>query len=141
MGYTLKNKKIKKTTFISTAVLSIIIGFSSCDFLDDFGGGGTPPKEIGPDPIVIAHRGAQSVYPGHTIEAYTRAIELGTDFIEPDLVMTKGSVLITRHEPFMSGATNVSDLPQFANLRIPKNLDGADGADWFASDFTLAEIK
>ena len=132
---------MKKTRFISTALLSIMIGFSSCDFLDDFGGGGTPSEETGPDPIVIAHRGAQSVYPEHTIEAYTRAIELGADFIEPDLVMTKDSVLIARHEPFMSGTTNVSDLPQFANLRTTKNLDGKEVTDWFASDFTLAEIK
>ncbi|WP_394746831.1 hypothetical protein [Spongiimicrobium salis] len=71
---------MKKTTLVSAAFLLIMVGFSSCDFLDDFGGGGRPPEEKPSDPIVIAHRGAQSIYPEHTIEAYTRAIELGGRF-------------------------------------------------------------
>ena len=37
-------------------------------------------------PLVIAHRGASGHRPEHTIEAYTLAIEMGADVIEPDLV-------------------------------------------------------
>ncbi len=122
-------------------ILFMLIGFSSCDKLDDFIGGGGNPEEDAKKPLVIAHRGAQSIFPEHTVEGYKKAIELGADYIEPDLVMTKDSVLIARHEPFMSGTTNVAELPEFANLKTTKNLDGKEVTDWFASDFTLAQIK
>lgn len=126
---------------VPTAILCILIGVSSCDKLDDFLGGGDDPDEEVNGPLVIAHRGAQSIFPEHTLKGYAKAIELGADYIEPDLVMTKDSVLIARHEPFISGTTNVADLPEFAHLKTTKNLDGKEVTDWFASDFTLAEIK
>src|SRR2546425_9134144 len=40
-------------------------------------------------PLVIGHRGAHGYLPAHTLEGYSLAIELGADFIEPDLVSTK----------------------------------------------------
>lgn len=95
----------------------------------------------GKPPLVTGHRGAPGYLPEHTIESYTRAIEAGADFIEPDLVLTKDGVLIARHEPFMSGTTDVADRPEFADRKVKRNLDGVDVEDWFASDFTLAEIK
>ncbi len=95
----------------------------------------------GAPPLVIGHRGASGYLPEHTLESYTRAIELGADFIEPDLVATSDGVLIARHEPTLSGTTNVADLPQFAARRTTKVLDGVPTTDWFASDFTLAEIR
>ena len=49
-------------------------------------------------PIIIAHRGASGERPEHTLASYTLAIEQGADFIEPDLVMTKDGVLVSRHE-------------------------------------------
>ncbi|CAH1672039.1 glycerophosphodiester phosphodiesterase [Chelatococcus asaccharovorans] len=90
---------------------------------------------------VIAHRGASGYRPDHTIEGYKLAIELGADFIEPDVVATKDGVLIVRHEPMLSGTTDVAQRPEFANRKTTKKLDGVDVTDWFAGDFTLAEIK
>jgi len=95
----------------------------------------------GKAPLVIAHRGASGLYPEHTLEAYQAAIDQGADFIEQDLVLTKDQVLICRHEPMLSGTTNVADKPEFASRKNIKNLDGVPTNDWFASDFTLAEIK
>lgn len=94
-------------------------------------------KEI----VIIAHRGAQSILPEHTIEGYKKAIELGADFIEPDLVLTKDGHLIVRHEPMLSGTTNVSEIAEFASLKTTKNVDGKMVTDWFVIDFTLAQIK
>ena len=123
--------------------LSIAATICSCDFIDDQTGQGggpqSPPTET--LPIIIAHRGAQSELPEHTIEGYQRAIELGADYIEPDLVMTKDGHLVVRHEPFLSGTTNVADIPEFATYRTTKNLDGKLVTDWFSTDFTLEEIK
>jgi glycerophosphoryl diester phosphodiesterase len=99
------------------------------------------PTLSGQNPLVIAHRGASGYLPEHTIESYTKAIELGADFIEPDLVMTKDGELVVRHEPMLSGTTNVADIADFASKKTTKNLDGELVTDWFVSDFTLAEIK
>jgi len=93
-------------------------------------------------PLVIGHRGGANGYlPEHTLEAYALGISLGADYIEPDLVATKDGYLIARHEPNLIDTTNVKDLPQFANRRRTVMLDGVATDGFFASDFTLAEIK
>jgi glycerophosphoryl diester phosphodiesterase len=95
----------------------------------------------GKTPIVIGHRGASGELPEHTLGAYKLAIERGADFIEPDLVSTKDGVLIARHEPNLIATTNVKDLAQFASRKTTKMVDGVAEEGFFASDFTLAEIK
>ncbi len=40
-------------------------------------------------PIVIGHRGGSGYRPEHTLASYELAIDLGADFIEPDLISTK----------------------------------------------------
>ena len=93
-------------------------------------------------PLIIAHRGASGDLPEHTIEAYLLAIEQGADYIEPDLVMTKDGILIARHDLYLSTTTNVSELPQYANRRRTNPaMFGGLKQDWWAEDFTLAEIK
>ena len=92
-------------------------------------------------PLIIGHRGASGLLPEHTLEAYALAIEQGADFIEPDLVATKDHHLIARHEPLLNDTTNVLDLPEFAHKKSRKNIDGKTIEGYFASDFTLAEIK
>ncbi|HYU34001.1 MAG TPA: glycerophosphodiester phosphodiesterase [Thermoanaerobaculia bacterium] len=92
-------------------------------------------------PIVIAHRGASGHRPEHTLASYELAIELGADFIEPDLVITRDGVLIARHENEISETTDVSARPEFADRRRTRRIDGAEVTGWFAEDFTLAEIK
>jgi glycerophosphoryl diester phosphodiesterase len=94
-----------------------------------------------PKPLVIGHRGAHGYLPAHTLEGYALAIELGADFIEPDLVATKDGYLIARHEPNLIATTDVSARPEFANRKRKAIIDGAEDEGWFASDFTLKEIK
>ncbi|WP_372526905.1 glycerophosphodiester phosphodiesterase [Piscinibacter sp.] len=93
-------------------------------------------------PLVIGHRGGATGYlPDHTLENYALGIQLGADYVEPDLVATKDGHLIARHEPNLIATTNVKDLPQFASRRRTVMLDGVPDEGFFASDFTLAEIK
>jgi glycerophosphoryl diester phosphodiesterase len=95
----------------------------------------------GQSPIVIGHRGASGELPEHTLAAYKLAIDRGADFIEPDLVSTKDGVLIARHEPNLINTTDVRDRPEFADRKTTKIVDGVAEEGFFASDFTLAEIK
>jgi glycerophosphoryl diester phosphodiesterase len=92
-------------------------------------------------PVIIAHRGASGYRPEHTLVAYQLAIDLGADYIEPDLVITKDGVLIARHENEISGTTDIANHPEFAYLRSTKIIDGEIITGWFTEDFTLAEIK
>ncbi|RQW28569.1 glycerophosphodiester phosphodiesterase [Rhodobacteraceae bacterium CH30] len=99
------------------------------------------PTLSGKAPLVIAHRGASGYLPEHTLEAYARAVELGADYIEPDLVSTKDGVLIARHEPNLKDSTDVASRPEFAERKKKWLVDGVEEEGWFAPDFTLAEIK
>ncbi len=92
-------------------------------------------------PIIIAHRGASAHAPEHTLAAYREAILAGADFIEPDLTLTRDGVLVARHENTLASTTNVAELPQFAERRSTKLLDGTPRNDWFTEDFTLAELR
>jgi glycerophosphoryl diester phosphodiesterase len=99
------------------------------------------PTLDGSAPLVIAHRGASGYRPEHTLASYSLAIEIGADFIEPDLVATRDGHLIARHEPLLDATTDVTRRPEFASRRSTKQLDGKPVTGFFASDFTLAEIK
>lgn len=103
--------------------------------------GGTMQVSIEQPPIVIGHRGASGHRPEHTLAAYKLAIEMGADFIEPDLVSTKDGVLITRHEPNIINTTNVASIAKFAERKTTRSVDGKEEEGFFANDFTLAEIK
>lgn len=98
-------------------------------------------RERNRSPLVIAHRGASGYRPEHTLAAYELAIELGADFIEPDLVSTRDGVLIVRHENEISETTDVAGRPEFRDRRQIKRIDGRDVQGWFTEDFDLAEIK
>ncbi len=92
-------------------------------------------------PLVIGHRGAAGYRPEHTLASYRTAIEMGADYIEPDLVSTRDGVLVARHENLISDTTDVADHPEFADRKTTKVVDGKQLTGWFTEDFTLAELK
>jgi glycerophosphoryl diester phosphodiesterase len=93
------------------------------------------------EPLVIGHRGASGYRPEHTLAAYRLAIEMGADYIEPDLVSTKDRVLVARHEPEIEDTTDVENHPEFAMRRKTKVIDGITFEGFFTEDFTLSELK
>ena len=99
------------------------------------------PTLNGTPPIVVAHRGASGYLPEETLEAYKKAIDLGADVIEFDLISTRDGVLIARHDPNLATSTDVVSHPEFASRKKTTQVDGEIQTGWFASDFTLAEIK
>jgi len=92
-------------------------------------------------PLVIAHRGASGYRPEHTLEAYQLAIEMGADYIEPDLVATRDGHLVARHEPDISQTTDVASRTEFADRKRTVWIDGVETIGWFTVDFTLAELR
>jgi glycerophosphoryl diester phosphodiesterase len=99
------------------------------------------PTLDGALPLVIGHRGACGYLPEHTLASYKKAIEMGADFVEPDLVVTKDGELVARHEPNITATTDVESRPEFAARKTTRKVDGIDETGWFVTDFTLAELK
>jgi glycerophosphoryl diester phosphodiesterase len=98
-------------------------------------------SERGAEPVVIGHRGAPAYRPEHTLGSYRLAIEMGADYIEPDLVSTKDHKLVARHEPNITDTTDVASHPEFAGRQTTKVIDGVSQTGWFTDDFTLAELR
>jgi glycerophosphoryl diester phosphodiesterase len=116
--------------------------FATAIVLAACGGDSAAPFKTltGKEPIVIGHRGSAGTLPEHTLEGYKLAIEQGADYIEPDLVLTKDGVMIARHEPMIDATTDVATkFP--ATRKTTRIVDGDSVTAYFASDFTLAEIK
>ncbi len=81
---------------------------------------GLPLPKNGPI-YVVAHRGVHVGIPENTIPAYRKAAELGVDFVEIDVRVTKDGRLVSCH-----------------NATIDKYVPGKTGK---ISQFTLAELK
>ena len=90
------------------------------------GQAGETEKALHGEPLVIAHRGASGYRPEHTLAAYKLAIDMGADYIEPDLVSTNDGVLVARHENEISGTTDVASHPEFASRFTTKVIDGPE---------------
>jgi glycerophosphoryl diester phosphodiesterase len=88
---------------------------------------------------VVAHRGASAYAPEHTLAAYKLAIEMGADYVEQDLAVTKDGVLICLHDASLERTTNVRLL--FPDRVSTQTIEGKTRKAWLANDFTLAEIK
>lgn len=65
---------------------------------------------------------------------------MGVDAVEPDVVATKDGVLVVRHENEISGTTDVSVHPEFADRKTTKRVDGEALTGWFTEDFTWDEL-
>ena len=87
----------------------------------------------------VAHRGASAYAPEHTLAAYQLAIEMGADYVEQDLAVTRDGVLICLHDASLERTTNVEEL--FPNRVSTQTIEGKTRKAWLANDFTLAEIK
>src|SRR4051812_47702901 len=116
-------------------LLYVAAGFVGAVLMTGTSAGGEPR------PFVIAHRGASGYVPEHTLAGYFIAIQQGSDYVEPDLVITRDGALVARHENEIGGTTDVAAHPEFAARKTTKNIDGESTTGWFTEDFTLAELK
>ncbi len=56
------------------------------------------------NPKIFGHRGCRGLLPENTITAFNKAIELGVDGIEWDVVVNKNNELIISHEPVIDAS-------------------------------------
>ncbi|MGY8813998.1 MAG: glycerophosphodiester phosphodiesterase [Gammaproteobacteria bacterium] len=82
--------------------------------------------------VIIAHRGASGYLPEHTLASKTLAYEMGADYLEQDVVLTRDSIPIVLHDIQLEAVTNVRDV--FPD-RARKDRK------FYAIDFDLDELK
>lgn len=92
-------------------------------------------------PQIIAHRGASGYIPEHSLQAYQLAIDLKTDYIEPDLCLSKDGIFVAMHDLLLDDTTNVASLPQFVDRKTTKIVDGVPTTGYFISDFLYSELQ
>ncbi|UEX89593.1 glycerophosphodiester phosphodiesterase [Staphylococcus ratti] len=79
--------------------------------------------------VTIGHRGASGYAPEHTIASYDKSInEMGSDFLEIDLQMTKDGHLIAMHDETVNRTTNGKGRVDQYTLAELKQLDAGS---WF----------
>ena len=102
-----------------------------------------------PKKILVAHRGASSYAPEHTLESYQLALRQGADFVEQDLQITRDNQLVCLHDLTLERTTNVKEIfpTRFQEEVAPRSPSeqgrgaGSPVRRWYVSDFTLREIK
>lgn len=82
---------------------------------------------------VFGHRGCRGLMPENTLEAFQRAIDLGIDGIEWDVVVNKDKQLIISHEPYIDASYCLDPKGQ--------EIKKTDEKKWNIYKMTTAEIK
>lgn len=80
----------------------------------------------------IAHRGASSYAPENTMSAFTKAVELGFDFIELDVRLSFDDELVVIHDPKVNRTTNGRG---YVHELSTEELRALDAGSWFHSKF------
>ena len=88
--------------------------------------------------IVIAHRGSTYWTPEETEPAFRWARNIGADYLEFDIQLTKDSALVAFHDNTLSRTTNIAEVfPDRAELEINefslKEIRRLDAGSWFNS--------
>lgn len=86
---------------------------------------------------IVAHRGYSSVYPENTIAAFEGALDIGVDYIETDVQMTKdGQIVIFHDEKLKRTAKRKGKISDYTY----EELQEMDVGKWFSADFTGTKI-
>ena len=79
-------------------------------------------------PLVIAHQGGNDIWPGNTLYAFEKAVEIGADVLEMDAHITKDGYIVLMHDETVDDTTDGSGLIEEMTLDELKQLDAA--YDW-----------
>lgn len=76
-------------------------------------------------PLVIAHQGGDGIWPGDTMYAFEKAVEIGADVLEMDAHITKDRQIVLMHDETVDETTNGTGLIEDLTLAELKQLDAA----------------
>ncbi|HJR81916.1 MAG TPA: glycerophosphodiester phosphodiesterase [Anaerolineales bacterium] len=76
-------------------------------------------------PLVIAHQGGDGLWPGDTMYAFEKAVELGVDVLEMDAHITKDGEIVLMHDETVDDTTDGTGLIEDLTLDELKGFDAA----------------
>ncbi|USK48523.1 hypothetical protein LIT38_18500 [Bacillus sp. CMF12] len=85
----------------------------------------------------IAHRGASALAPENTLASFEKAIELGFDYIELDVRLSKDKQLVVIHDANVLRTTDGEGLIEDLTVKDIKKLDAGS---WFSPAFAGEKI-
>jgi glycerophosphoryl diester phosphodiesterase len=106
-------------------LLPLCVAFAACH-----PGAGRPAASPETSMLVIAHRGASGYAPEHTFAAYDQALELGADYLEQDLQLTRDGVLVVLHDETLDRTTGGQCRGRVIE-RTLEELRSCDVGSWF----------
>lgn len=77
--------------------------------------------------LIVAHRGASAYEPENTIRSFERAYQLGADFVELDVRLSRDGRLVVIHDESVDRTTNGFGLVRDLTLNELKVLDAGKG--------------
>ena len=81
--------KVSIIMFVTAVLFAILYSHFTC--ICGLENGGQDSNVI---PVIIGHRGSAGVYPEHTTIAYEKGAEMGADYIECDVQVTKVKAIV-----------------------------------------------
>lgn len=88
-------------------------------------------------PEIIAHRGYSSVFPENTLAAFAGALDIGVDYIELDVQMTRDGQIVVFHDDDLKRITGAEGAVRDYTLA---ELGALDAGSWFSSSFAGERI-
>jgi len=88
--------------------------------------------DVARKPAVVAHRGASGECPENTLAAFRRAIELGADFFETDVRLSRDGVAVLMHDGTLDRTTDGAG--PIADLTL-EEIKRLDAGSWKAGEF------
>lgn len=76
-------------------------------------------------PLVIAHQGGDGIWPGNTMYAFEKAVEMGADVLEMDAHITKDGQIVLMHDEEVDRTTDGTGVVEEMTLDQLRELDGA----------------
>ncbi|HET7144266.1 MAG TPA: glycerophosphodiester phosphodiesterase [Anaerolineales bacterium] len=76
-------------------------------------------------PLIIAHQGGDGIWPGDTLFAYEKAVEIGADVLEMDAHITKEGEIVLMHDERVDRTTDGTGLIENLTLSELSKLDAA----------------
>ena len=83
-------------------------------------------------PLVIAHRGFSGVAPENTLAAFRKAIDVGADMFELDVLLSQDEHVVVIHDDTLERTTNGTGKVIDHTLA---ELQALDAGSWFSPEF------
>ena len=76
-------------------------------------------------PLVIAHQGGDGIWPGDTLYAFEKAVEIGADVLEMDAHITRDGQIVLMHDEEVDRTTDGTGLIEDMTVDELRQLDAA----------------